>query len=88
MAIKKVVYEEKLMPCEWWNCYDYRFIKKFISSQKGKKAVADFIRTFMANDCFEMQFNVVDKKELLAAQENPEAYQTLLVRVRDIVIIL
>ncbi len=35
----------------------------------------------MKNGCFEIQFNVVDKKDLLAAQENPREYQTLLVRV-------
>jgi len=60
---------------------NYRFAKKFISNDKGKKAVADFVRTFMKNDCFEIQFNVIDRKDLLAARENPEQYQTLLVRV-------
>ena len=60
---------------------NYRFAKKFISTEKGKKAVADFVRTFMNNDCFEIQFNVIDRKDLLAAQQNPEKYQTLIVRV-------
>lgn len=60
---------------------NYRFSKKFISSEKGRKVTADFVRTFMANGCFEMQFNVLDKKDLLAAQKHPEEYQTLLVRV-------
>lgn len=60
---------------------NYRFSKKFINSEKGRKVTADFVRAFMANGCFEIQFNVVDKKDLLAAQQNPEAYQTLLVRV-------
>ncbi len=60
---------------------NYRFAKPFITGEKGKRAVADFIRAFMAAGCFEIQFNVVDKETLLAAQAEPEKYQTLLVRV-------
>lgn len=40
-----------------------------------------FIRTFMENDCFEIQLNVIDKKDLLEARAHPENYRTLLVRV-------
>lgn len=60
---------------------NYRFAKPFIKNEKGRKAVANFIRVFMENDCFEIQFNVVDREDLLAAQKEPEKYQTLLVRV-------
>lgn len=60
---------------------NYRFAKPFIQTEKGSRAVADFIRVFMANDCFEIQFNVIDREDLLAAQKEPEKYQTLLVRV-------
>ena len=60
---------------------NYRFAKGFTGSAKGRKAIADFIRLFMAKGCFEIQFNVVDRNDLLRAQQNPEAYQTLMVRV-------
>ena len=60
---------------------NYRFAKPFITGEKGKRAVADFIRAFMAAGCFEIQFNVVDRETLLAARSEPEKYRTLLVRV-------
>ena len=60
---------------------NYRFAKNFITAPNGNAAVCSFIRTFMENDCFEIQFNVIDKKDLLDAREHPENYRTLLVRV-------
>ncbi|MBO5648312.1 MAG: hypothetical protein J6S76_00185 [Clostridia bacterium] len=60
---------------------NYRFAKNFISSTQGNAAVCSFVRSFMDNGCFEIQFNVIDKKELLDAREHPEQYRTLLVRV-------
>ena len=60
---------------------NYRFAKNFITAPNGNAAVRDFIRTFMENDCFEIQFNVIDKKDLLEARAHPENYRTLLVRV-------
>ena len=60
---------------------NYRFAKSFVTSANGNAAVCSFIRTFMENDCFEIQFNVIDKKDLLDAREHPENYRTLLVRV-------
>ena len=60
---------------------NYRFAKSFVTSANGNGAVCSFIRTFMENDCFEIQFNVIDKKDLLEARAHPENYRTLLVRV-------
>ncbi len=60
---------------------NYRFAKNFITAPTGNAAVCSFIRTFMENDCFEIQFNVIDKKDLLEARAHPENYRTLLVRV-------
>ena len=60
---------------------NYRFAKNFVTSPSGNAAVCSFIRAFMENDCFEIQFNVIDKKDLLDAREHPENYRTLLVRV-------
>lgn len=60
---------------------NYRFSKNFINSPEGKEAVKNFIRAFMAKGCFEIQFNVVDQETLKDAQEHPELYQNLLIRV-------
>lgn len=60
---------------------NYRFAKNFISAESGKTAVCHFIRAFMQSDCFEIQFNVVDKQVLMEARQHPEEYRTLLVRV-------
>jgi formate C-acetyltransferase len=35
----------------------------------------------MKSDCFQLQFNVVDSAVLKDAQENPEKYDALMVRV-------
>ncbi|MHC1695103.1 MAG: pyruvate formate lyase family protein, partial [Eubacteriales bacterium] len=60
---------------------NFRFSKSLISTPEGKKAIMDFIKVFMDNDCFEIQFNIVDQAQLLEAQKNPEKYQGLMVRV-------
>ena len=52
-----------------------------MNSPEGKDAVLSLIEEFMAKRCFELQFNVVSQKDLLAAKEHPEQYRTLLVRV-------
>ncbi len=58
-----------------------RFTKKLMQSAEGRAAVKNYIKTFMARGSFEVQFNVVDQKDLLDAQEHPEKHRTLMVRV-------
>jgi formate C-acetyltransferase len=60
---------------------NFRFSKSLINSPKGRLAVRDFIKTFMAKGCFEIQLNVVDQATLLDAKLHPENYTTLMVRV-------
>ena len=60
---------------------NFRFSKAFIQTEKGKQSLADFIKTFMQSDCFEIQFNVVDQADLIEAQKRPDKYKTLMVRV-------
>jgi len=47
----------------------------------GIKRLADFIRTFVDSKLHHAQINVVDAATLRAAQEDPESYRDLLVRV-------
>lgn len=60
---------------------NFRFSKGFLSTETGQKALGAFIRTCMESGCFEIQFNVVDQKDLIEAKEHPERFQTLMVRV-------
>jgi formate C-acetyltransferase len=60
---------------------NFRFSQSFARSPEGKKALTEFIKYFMDQDCFEVQFNVVDQAVLLDARANPEKYATLMVRV-------
>jgi len=60
---------------------NFRFSKGFASSPDGQKAIMDFIGHFMDENCFEVQFNVIDQETLLDAKANPEKYATLMVRV-------
>lgn len=58
-----------------------RFTKKLMNSPEGRRAVKDYIKTFMARDCFEIQFNIIDQKDLIEAKSEPEKHRTLMVRV-------
>ena len=60
---------------------NFRFTVDFMNSPGGTDAVLTLIEEFMAQRCFELQFNVVSQQDLLAARERPEQYRTLLVRV-------
>ncbi len=60
---------------------NFKFTKDFLKTEKGKDALKVMIEVFMEKNCFEMQFNVVSREDLIKAQENPESYQTLMVRV-------
>ncbi len=58
---------------------NFRFSRSMM--RDGFGAVREFVREFMRNGNFEMQFNVVDQETLLDAQKHPEKYRTLLVRI-------
>ncbi len=50
-------------------------------STDGMKRMADLIRTFVDQKIFHLQFNVVSSDTLIAAQEEPENYRDLMVKV-------
>ena len=52
-----------------------------VSGEKGLDGMATLIRTYFSLDGHHIQFNVIDRKTLLAAQEHPEDYGDLIVRV-------
>mgnify|MGYP001353871706 CR=1 FL=1 len=71
--------------------YDYReraarllnikLSPRCVSGPEGTKKLVSFIRTFCDLRLWHMQFNIINKETLLAAQREPEKYRSLLVRV-------
>ncbi len=45
------------------------------------KEIVSFIKTWRNLKLWHLQFNIINKETLLAAQKNPENYRSLLVRV-------
>ncbi|MBN2335173.1 hypothetical protein JXL21_06395 [Candidatus Bathyarchaeota archaeon] len=60
---------------------DIRFHPTAVMGDEGTAKLESFIRSFMDGGGTVVQFNVVDSETLRDAQENPEQYRSLLVRV-------
>ncbi len=58
-----------------------RFLPQVLEGDEGIEKLAQLIRTYFRLDGHHIQFNVVDTATLRDAQENPEQYRDLLVRV-------
>ncbi len=60
---------------------DLKFLPSFFEKQENKNALKQLTKTYFNQGGMELQFNVVDKETLLAAQKEPEKYAHLIVRV-------
>jgi len=58
-----------------------KFTPPTVAGTKGLDAMADLVRAYFAMDGHHVQFNVVDRATLIAAQKNPDDYKDLIVRV-------
>jgi formate C-acetyltransferase len=58
-----------------------KFTPRLLADEEGMEKFVQLIRTYFTLDGHHIQFNVVDAATLRAAQENPEAYRDLIVRV-------
>lgn len=58
-----------------------KFSPASIAGEEGTKKLISFIRTWCDLKLWHVQFNVVNKDTLIAAQKKPEDYQDLIVRV-------
>ena len=58
-----------------------KFLPEFFQNEQGIDKFAGFLRTFVDLRIPHIQFNVVRKEDLLAAQKHPEQYASLTVRV-------
>ncbi|MPN47540.1 Choline trimethylamine-lyase [bioreactor metagenome] len=61
--------------------YNIRFDPKSVSGKKGQGIMRSMIKAFVKNGGEHVQINVVDNNTLLAAQEHPEDYRSLVVRI-------
>jgi len=58
-----------------------KFLPKMFRSREGAQAFSAMLRGFVALRINHVQFNVVRKEDLLAAQKDPDAYRNLTIRV-------
>ena len=52
-----------------------------VQGEDGLKAMESILMTYLDEEGMSIQFNVFDEQKLLDAQEHPEKYRTLQVRV-------
>jgi len=58
-----------------------KFTPKSLEGDAGTQKLVSFIRTFCDLKLWHVQFNVVNRETLLAAQKDPEKYRGLIVRI-------
>jgi formate C-acetyltransferase len=58
-----------------------KFTPQVLASDDGLDKLVGLVRTYFTLDGHHIQFNVVDAETLRAAQQNPEQYRSLIVRV-------
>ncbi len=58
-----------------------KFLPEFFKTESGVQKFAQFLRAFVDLEIPHIQFNVVNKEDLIAAKKNPEQYRSLTVRV-------
>jgi len=58
-----------------------KFTPSIVAGEKGLDAMSGLVRAYFAMDGHHLQFNVISRDTLIAAQKNPEDYKDLIVRV-------
>lgn len=58
-----------------------KFTPKCLEGEAGTEKLVSFIRTFCDLKLWHVQFNVLNKETLIAAQKDPEKYRNLIVRI-------
>ena len=58
-----------------------KFTPKCVEGEEGTEKLVSFIRTFCDLKLWHVQFNVINKDTLVAAQKDPEKYRSLIVRI-------
>jgi formate C-acetyltransferase len=58
-----------------------KFAPSVVAGENGLEQMANLVRTYFELDGHHLQFNVIDRQTLIDAQEKPEEYKDLIVRV-------
>ena len=58
-----------------------KFPASILKSKQEKEKFYHYLRTYISLPIMEVQFNIIDRTTLIAAQKNPEKYRNLVVRV-------
>lgn len=58
-----------------------KFTPSVVAGEKGLEQLVNLIRSYFNMDGHHIQFNVIDRQTLIDAQNNPEEYKDLIVRV-------
>ena len=58
-----------------------KFSPKVVEGKQGTRRLVDFIRSFIDLKLWHVQFNIINRKTLVAAQKDPKKYRSLIVRV-------
>lgn len=58
-----------------------KFTPKSLEGEAGTRKLVSFIRTFCDLKLWHVQFNVVNRETLIAAQQEPDKYRSLIVRI-------
>ena len=61
--------------------YNQKFLPSALAGDNGLRNFASLVRSYFDQKGMHVQFNVVDRDTLIAAQKDPEAYRDLVVRV-------
>lgn len=69
------------LPASNGTLLNMKFLPEFFKSEEDRKKFSAMLKSFVRLKIHHVQFNVVNKEDLLAAQENPEAYKGLTIRV-------
>lgn len=61
--------------------YNQKFLPSALEGDEGLKRFSSVVRSYFDHKGMHVQFNVINRETLLAAQKNPEDYKDLVVRV-------
>lgn len=79
-----LINSEGKLPSIWFQkggLFNMRLTADALTSVEGRARVLSLIKTHFMNDQFHIQFNVLDDSTLRDAQQNPEEYRDLMVRI-------
>ena len=67
--------------CTGGTLLNQKFTPSVVAGEEGLRQMANLIRTYFNLDGHHIQFNVIDRQTLIRAQQEPEEYKDLIVRV-------